>query len=119
MKFAGKLREVLGNAGRRVRDFDRAYADKVVDAYQRGYTSQHDMPMWKNIGSVLGGQPIGTASEAFVGEPFRGARAAVNTANVAARYALPAGLVTAAGMGLADLTARLTGSQQTDSQLPM
>ena len=102
--------EQLRKAGRALDKFDRAYADKA---------DRRSMPIEGQLGHAV---PISEAANYIQLPPNAAAEqpmaataarhlgnAALVGANVASRYALPAGGVTLAGAALLDLTAAFGG----------
>ena len=117
--------EQLRKAGKALLDLDDKYA-YVADRQSMPMISQlgHAVPLRQAINmvedpaAVLGGK----ADTSIKGKVMRGAaNAAITGAQVASRYALPAGGVTLAGQALYDLTVQFggQGDQQTPTQLSL
>lgn len=111
-------RKGLRKAGQAIVDFDTAYAQKV----QKGIDPQKDP-----IGEMTRGVPLKDLFAPSQAENAKelaadiGFTTAVGVANVASRYALPAGGVTLAGKALYDLTTGFGGGadQPEPATLPM
>lgn len=108
----------LRKAGKALADMDRAYAGKVAQ-----HIDPHKQPILE-VGSAVplgdlfhGGHADTTTEKALLAAMNVG----VAGANVASRYALPAGGVTLAGKALYDLTTQFggQGDQPTSSQLSL
>ena len=104
--------EMLRNLGERIMGIlgqGREQFYKMDDAYANAVASR--IPAGQETAMLMSGRGLQGLTDA-------GAIAG----NIASRYALPAGGLTAAGIGLADLTAgfgEITDPQQTMQQLPM
>ncbi len=92
----GKVKDKLRKAGSSLREFDDAYAAKVRDVTNPILHPTSGFPVTYAPGGTMAEKAIGYAA---VG------------ANVASRYALPAGGVTLAGVALNDLTQRMMDQQ--------
>ena len=92
-----KEKGLLRRAGEAIRSFDDAYAAKVGDLTDNPFVKM-------TSGFPVTYAPAGTMKEKAVGYGILGA-------NVASRYALPAGGVTLAGVALNDLTQRMMDQQ--------
>ena len=115
-------RKTVRKAGQKLLDVDEAYAGKVADLHG----SVHEAP----LGHMTSGTPIreffkesanvqaDTKTERVIGEAMK---YGLLGANVASRYALPAGGVTLAGKALIDLTNGFGGAadQPEQATLPM
>ena len=117
-----RVREGLEALGRRAVDFDRAYADKVKAFIDPEEYSSAPLNIARQMGADIAGLPLServtiegrlpnTMSE-------RAIEAAALLGSAGARYAAPAGLITAAGAGLADLTQNLYDSMSNTPVLP-
>ena len=114
------MHNYLRQAVAKLRSFDDAYAEKIVNMYMgskdkpREYTDNPLLGTAAGLGAIYGG-----------GTPLsqRGISEAPGSAYVsaAARYAAPAGGLTMAGMALMDLTSRFGGmaDQPEPNQLSM
>ena len=100
-------RETLMNALRKVGDLDAQYATAVRDRFGNGPVVGLGAAV--PIRDVFGQGRADTLAEKAL---LASADAGILTSNVAARYALPAGGVTAAGVGLYELAQALSPSQQ-------
>ena len=101
-------KEQLRKVGDKLRQFDDAYASKVVDMYMgskekpREYTDNPVLGTAAGLGAIYGGgTPLSQKGEAEA--PLSAYTSA------AARYVAPAGGVTMAGIALMDLTAAFGG----------
>ena len=99
-RFAkGQVKEL----GKDIREFDDAYAAKVRDVTNPILHPTSGFPVTY--------APVGTMAEKAIGYAAIGA-------NVASRYALPAGGVTLAGVALNDLTQRMMDQQSSGTIRP-
>ena len=105
------MREQLRKAGRALLDADAAYANKLYsEKMPEGMQIGHAMPI-EQAASYVQLPPNPTEEQPILGTIARhGANAGLVAANVAARYALPAGGVTLAGAGLIDLASKFGGA---------
>ena len=116
-KAGDKLKAGAKSAAQGLNELDQRYADSL---YKDGMSDFGQVTRTIPLSSVPGhtvtpdsspiNKRIGAATDVAIG-----------AANVASRYALPAGGVTLAGKGLLDLTAQFGGKadQQEDNQLPL
>ena len=118
-----QLREMLGNLGERIRNLDDAYADKVREAIQG---DAQDGPR-RALSEVLAAPltyGLGQSSHSFKTNPKGalldyGAIAGMQGLSAATRYGIPAAGLTAAGMGLAELTGQFYDQASNTPVLPM
>jgi len=118
--------KVLGNAVRKaggtLQSLDDAYSEKIAALYQDAN------PVMQSAAYLIGGaHPSFRKAEPQIKEGAgRGERAmgaiaeyAIPAANAVPKYALPAGGITAAGLGLIELAQQISpsGDQQTESTL--
>lgn len=102
-RFGSQIMQMLKAGGSKLEGMDRGYADAVYDRFGNGGSQTQAIINAGSNTAVMdilrqdaGGIP------ALMAAKYGGA-----AANVASRYALPAGGVMLAGQGLADLTSRL------------
>jgi hypothetical protein len=115
------MKETLRKAGKALLDADAAYAN-AADRRSMPLVSQigHAMPLRDAVNfvkdpSVATGK--GQPDTSIQGRALRGAlNAGLVGANVASRYALPAGGITLAGAGILDLTAQFGSSADMPEQ---
>ncbi len=106
--------EVVGN---KARQMDDAYSSKIVDMYMgpednpRRYTDNPILGSLAGAGAVFGG---GTPMSSFGNSPSDSIAAVTGAA---ARYAVPAAGVAAAGKALMDLTVLMDPNEQTSGTL--
>jgi hypothetical protein len=109
----------LRKAGKAFLDFDESFADALyADDRKQAYQIGHTLPIKYASQLVDDRNPrTGEIDNTAWGKTARGAiGAGLIGANIASRYALPAGGITLAGKGLIDLTGMLVGpNEQTDS----
>jgi len=118
--------KVFGNAVRKaggaLQSLDDAYSQKIAALYEDAN------PVLRSAAYLVGGaHPSLRKAEAVIDEGAgRGERAmaavaqyAIPAANAVPKYALPAGGITAAGLGLMELAQQISpsGDQQTESAL--
>lgn len=118
------MRELLRKAGQRLNQMDSAYAQAIQDRFKL----TEEPSTLKGMQGLTSAVPI----NAIINNPYQedrskmtrterimdmGMDAAVLTSNIAARYALPAGGVTLAGVGLYETGKALMGNQQTEGTL--
>jgi len=118
-----KLREMLGNLGNRIREVDDTYADKVKHFLMPSETSNHPVNIGRQVGAELGGgrlsEPVYFGKDNHLASTFEEhvTRGIARSAAIGTRYSLPAAGLTAAGAGLADLTANFYESM--DEKTPI
>ena len=120
------MRELIRKAGQRLNQMDSAYAQAIQDRFKL----TEDPSTVKSLQGLTSAVPI---SE-IINNPYQpdrsqmtrnerimdmGMDAAVLTSNIAARYALPAGGVTLAGVGLYETGKALMGNQQTEGTITL
>ena len=119
-----QLREMLGNLGERIRNLDDAYADKVLNMMAPDPNMEGPRRI---IGEVISA-PLGygvAKSSIDPKENMKGYLAetvgayAIPATSAAVRYGLPAAGLTAAGMGLAELTGQFYDQASNTPVLPM
>ena len=101
-RFGSQILEMLKAGGKKLDNFDRAYVNKI----------QQDTPKPSTFRGLTTQVPLGdvvAAKYAYGGDPridtyMNAMTYGAGAANIASRYALPAGGVMLAGQGLADLT---------------
>lgn len=105
------MREQLRKAGRALLDADAAYADKVYsEKYPAEMQMGHAMSI-EDAAQFVALPPNASDKQPMMSEVLRhGANAGFVAANVASRYALPAGGITLAGAGLIDLAGKFGGA---------
>lgn len=96
----------LRKAGQALADMDRAYANKVASHIDPQKQPLAEMGSAVPLADVFGGTADSQAEKVMLGAMNTG----VMAANVASRYALPAGGITLAGKGLYDLTTQFGSS---------
>ena len=101
-----KITERLRKAGEAIRDFDYAYAQKVMNS---------DAPV---VVKVTSGVPLFHSFEGIHNATEQAAATGLKAASAASRYALPAGGVALAGKGLYDLTQMMMGQQTSGTISP-
>ena len=117
LRKAGDKLKALGN---KALDADQAYAKKIGSTISKA----KDAP-FRHITTAVPPRDLdprkGTADSQVEKVMLAGMDAAVGTANIATRYALPAGGVTLAGKGLYDLTTQFgsKADEPEDSTLPL
>ena len=103
------MREFLRKAGKSLNDSDRAYANKLgerIDPNKRPFVGMTStLPLQTIFDGIKEGRADSQA-EKVLGTVMD---AGVLGANIASRYALPAGGITLAGKALMDLTAAFGG----------
>ena len=119
----------LRKAGKAISDFDTAYANKISEGVKANMAKGGPLAMTEGIRGMTSGIPIKDIYNRPDNKPENakeyienaGYENAVMLANVASRYALPAGGVTLAGKALIDLTSYFGGpaDQQEPGQLSM
>jgi len=108
----------LRKAGQALADMDRAYANKVASHIDPQKQPLAEMGSAVPLADVFApGQADSQAEKVLLAAMDAG----VLTANVASRYALPAGGITLAGKGLYDLTTQFGSSadEQSPNELSM
>ena len=100
--FGSRILEMLKAGGQKLDNFDRAYVDRIKQdspnvSKARGLTTQVPLGDVMAHEFAYGGNP---QIDSYLNGMVYGSGAA----NIASRYALPAGGVMLAGKGLADLT---------------
>ena len=107
----------LRKAGQALADMDRAYANKVASHIDPKKHPLAEMGSAAPLVDIFGGTADSQAESIMLGAMNTG----VMAANVASRYALPAGGVTLAGKGLYDLAVGFGGPAdgQEPNQLSM
>lgn len=116
------VREGLEALGKRAVDFDRAYADKAKAFIAPKNSSDHPISIARDISAEVVGMPL--SERAYIDGRLpntmseRAIEASALLGSAGARYAAPAGLITAAGAGLADLTQNLYDSMSNTPVLP-
>ena len=121
----------LAAIGKRLGEFDERYAEKVRDLVMTEPDGSR-LTTLRNVAGALAGSPVGYAKPEFsleeargilnAGIPMGAAEAVMGSVpaavGISARYVAPAGLITAAGAGLADLTQNLYDSIEERPVLP-
>ena len=101
----GRLRA----AGQAIRSFDDAYADKISSHFHNPEHQQRDALISTLIGSRIGHGEIDPGMPGWANNTARGIIMGVEGINLAARYGVPAGGLTAAGIGLHELSQQFGG----------
>ena len=118
----------LRKAGKFLGDIDERYANKIEAGAMKNMEKGGILELTEGIRGFTSGVPLRDTWHGFSKTENRkevmqqaAMDLSVMGANVASRYALPAGGVTLAGKGLLDLTAQFGGKadQQEDNQLPL
>ena len=106
------LMDLLGKGGTKLREFDNAYADRVMDVLypQRIRDSGNGLDGLRGLAASYlgGGRAYVPEVDQYIQNPTlrgieTGARYAFPVTNIGVRYGLPVAGVTAAGQGLAEL----------------
>ena len=122
-------RDMLRKAGQRIMDFDAAYAKKIEDGVKRNMEGGGPLAITEGIRGMTSGVALRDTFNRPGNNPenikervmLHAMEGGVAAANIASRYALPAGGVTLAGVGLYDLAAQFGGpaDYQEHNQLSM
>lgn len=123
-----QLREMLNNLGGRIREFDDAYAEKVRNLVMAPQGDSSPMGVARSMAGAMMGSPITygpakvvtngvermpeTIQEKLIGY-------GIPTIGATARYVVPGAGLTAAGMGLAELTGQFYDQASNTPVLPM
>ena len=119
-----QLREMLGNLGSRLNQFDVNYAEKVRDLVMAKPGDSSPMGVARSMTGLVAGTPLSSpitfGLDDHVANTFaeRAARIGIPTASATARYVVPGAMITAAGAGLADLTQNFYDSMSETPVLP-
>lgn len=119
-----QLREMLGNLGSRLNQFDENYADKVATLVMAPEGDSSPLGVARSMTGMVVGSPltdrIRFGHDDHVANTFaeRAVRIGVPAASATARYVVPGAMITAAGAGLADLTQNFYDSMSDTPVLP-
>ena len=120
-----KLTEMLSNLGGRLDEFDRSYADKVRNLIMAEQGDSSPMGVARGMTGLVVGSPLtdpitfGLDEHVANNLTEKVVRAGMPATSALVRYGLPTAGLTAAGMGVAELTGQFYDQASNTPVLPM